>query len=154
MKKIVLASIFLASLAACSNKPEVAEMKFETEVVKVDTISQGDVIDTAFVFTNTGNADLVIKSAKASCGCTVADYPKEPVAPGETAKISAKFNSAGKRGEVKKTITIEANTAKPFTFLKIETFIKAPKASISSGIGASQSKPRNNLKIQNLKPLK
>ncbi|OYQ46901.1 DUF1573 domain-containing protein [Flavobacterium aurantiibacter] len=154
MKKIVLGSFLLASLAACSNKPEVAEMKFETEVVKVDTINQGDVIDTAFVFTNTGNADLIIKSAKASCGCTVADYPKEAVAPGQIGKVYAKFNSSGKRGKSIKTITIEANTSKPFTFLKIETFIKSPKATIAASSDTLKKRPSNSLKSKILKPVK
>ena len=63
-----------------------------------------------FKFTNTGTGDLVIVNAVGSCGCTVPEYPKEPVAPGKSGVMKVTFNSAGKSGMQQKTVTITTNT--------------------------------------------
>ena len=63
-----------------------------------------------FKFKNTGNADLIISQATGSCGCTVPEYSKDPVKPGEEGVIKVKYNSAGHGGTVSKTITLLANT--------------------------------------------
>lgn len=74
------------------------------------TIHSGDVMTHEFIFENTGNADLVISQANGSCGCTVPEYPKDPIPPGKEAKIKVTFNSEGQGGQVAKTITLLANT--------------------------------------------
>lgn len=74
-------------------------------------INEGDKVTYYFDFKNTGEADLLIKNATGSCGCTVPEFPKEPVKPGESGKIKVSFNSAGKPGQQKKSVTITANTA-------------------------------------------
>ena len=60
------------------------------------------------MFKNTGKTPLVISNAKGSCGCTVPEWPKEPVAPGATAELLVKFNSKGKPNQQQKTVTITA----------------------------------------------
>ncbi|MFM6954742.1 MAG: DUF1573 domain-containing protein [Sphingobacteriaceae bacterium] len=65
-----------------------------------------------FFFTNTGKSALIISSAAATCGCTVPEYPKEPLAPGKTGIIHVVFNSTGKSGMQNKTITLTTNTFK------------------------------------------
>jgi len=87
-----------------------ASMDFDKTEHDFGNIMQGDKVETIFAFTNNGEADLVIVSAKGSCGCTVPDYPKTPVKPGEKATMKVSFNSAGKKGHNKKTVTIHANT--------------------------------------------
>lgn len=67
-------------------------------------------VNYTFKFKNTGNKDLFIISAKASCGCTIPEYSKEAVHPGDDGKIDVSFDSAGKTGMVSKTISIVANT--------------------------------------------
>lgn len=62
-----------------------------------------------FYFTNTGRAPLIISSVKASCGCTVAEYSKEPIAPGQRGFVKATYNAA-KSGVFNKTITVNVNT--------------------------------------------
>lgn len=74
------------------------------------TISEGQRLDVSFRFKNTGEKPLVISGVRPSCGCTVADPPKEPVAPGGTGTINASFNSEGREGMNKKEIFVSANT--------------------------------------------
>ena len=74
-------------------------------------INEGDKVTTEFVVKNTGDADLVIVSAVGSCGCTVPDYKKEPIKPGESAPIKVTFDSTGKPGQQQKTVTLTTNTA-------------------------------------------
>jgi hypothetical protein len=130
MKKIAL-SLFGFILFTSCFKEKQAELKFDSEVIKIDTILQGKVIDTAFVFENTGTADLVIKSAKASCGCTIADYPKKPIPPGEKGKIKVTFKSAGRRGTISKVITVESNASEAQRFVVLKTYIKPVKFKVT-----------------------
>lgn len=73
-------------------------------------ITEGQTLDVSFRFKNTGDKPLVIRSVRPSCGCTAADPPKEPVAPGAEGEIRASFNSQGREGINRKDIYIEANT--------------------------------------------
>lgn len=104
-------------------------MTFTKSEYDFGDINQGDKVSYTFDFKNTGNAPLIISNARASCGCTVPQWPKEPVAPGATSKIDVVFNSAGKRGRQTKSITITTNiTEKPQqqVFLKGMVNIPAP----------------------------
>ena len=85
-------------------------IKFEQNSYYFGQINSGEKASHDFEFTNTGKSPLIITSATATCGCTVPDYPKEPIAPGEDGKISVVFNSEGKEGMQNKVITITANT--------------------------------------------
>lgn len=73
-------------------------------------ITEGERVEYSFKFTNTGDGDLLITDATSSCGCTVPDWPKEPIKPGKTSYMKVVFNSAGKEGYTEKEITIRANT--------------------------------------------
>lgn len=87
--------------------PEFAFAKEEHDFGK---INEGDQVDYIFEFTNTGEAPLIISSAKGSCGCTVPEWPKEPIAVGDKGEIKVKFNSKKKPGIQNKTVTITSNT--------------------------------------------
>ena len=99
------------------------EMTFEKVEHDFGKINQGDKVDYNFKFKNTGTADLIISSAKGSCGCTVPEYPKEAVKPGESGEIKVSFNSDGKSGEQSKTVSIFANTVKGTEILTIKASI-------------------------------
>lgn len=71
----------------------------------------GQKLSVSFRFKNTGSKPLVIQSVHPACGCTVADYPKEPIAPGGEGEITGEFNSEGKEGQNHKEITVLTNTA-------------------------------------------
>jgi hypothetical protein len=74
------------------------------------TINEGQKLQISFRVKNTGTAPLVLQSVVPGCGCTVADYPKEPIAPGKEADITASFDSQGREGQQHKEITVTANT--------------------------------------------
>src|SRR5215216_1648023 len=74
------------------------DFKFEEEEFNFGTIKQGEVVTHVYTFTNTGKEPLIITSASGSCGCTVPEYPKEPIKKGEKASIKVTFNSGGKMG--------------------------------------------------------
>ena len=108
---------------------EVPVMTFDEVEYDFGTIEQGAPQEHVFKFTNTGNAPLVIVDAKRSCGCTVPEYTKEPVAPGEGGEMLVKFNGSGKN-QVSKTVTITANTAAGTETIKIKAFINAPEGAV------------------------
>ncbi len=88
---------------------KLAEMNFEAEDHDFGNISQGDKVVHDFEFKNSSQNDLIITDAKGSCGCTIPEYPKEPVKAGDTGIIKVSFNSAGKIGKQAKSVTIYAN---------------------------------------------
>ncbi len=89
-------------------------MLFKEEKHNFGTISQGEKVSYSFGFKNKGGSDLLISSAKGSCGCTIPTYPQEPIKGGEEGKIDVVFDSDGKSGLVEKTITLVTN-CKPNT---------------------------------------
>lgn len=109
-------------------QPVLATTSIKFDNIKYDwgTVKQGDAVNHTYKFTNTGKTPLVITNAKASCGCTVPNWTKDPVAPGKTGEIKVKFDSAGKSGQVTKTITVTANTEPENTVLTILGKIDAP----------------------------
>jgi hypothetical protein len=91
-------------------KKNLPEFTFNETTFDFGTLNAGDKVEHEFIFKNTGSSDLLISQANGSCGCTVPEYPKDPVKPGEEGKIKVTFNSEGQAGQVAKTITILANT--------------------------------------------
>lgn len=98
-----------------------AEKELATKLPKVSldkiehdfgTITEGTVATTEFVVTNSGENDLIITNATATCGCTVPEWPKAPIAPGQSAPIKVSFDSNGKPGQQSKTVTLTTNTEK------------------------------------------
>lgn len=100
---------------------------FEKDNHEFGVIQQGEKVTYAFKFKNTGGAPLVISSASASCGCTVPEYTKSPVQPGEEGFITVTFDSEGKTGMTSKTVTLIANTIPNTKVLTISADIQAPK---------------------------
>lgn len=88
-----------------SNAPK---MEFEQTTIDYGSIKQHADPLRKFSFTNTGNAPLIIKHAKGSCGCTVPKYPKEPIAPGQTAVIEVRYDTK-RIGKFTKTVTLTTN---------------------------------------------
>lgn len=86
-------------------------MGFATTNHDFGTINPTDKAEKIFTFTNTGEANLIISDAKASCGCTVPDYPKEPIVPGGQGSIKVVFNPMDRTGMQNKSVTLTTNTA-------------------------------------------
>ena len=149
MKKVFLSIMCLSILAACTNQnstgsknptetQEIATVatadtanapvfKFEKEVYDFGEIKDGEIVSYDFKFKNIGNSPLIISSATATCGCTIPEYPKEPVAPGAEGLIRVVFNSAGKAGMQNKIISITANSVPSLTELNILGNVLAAK---------------------------
>lgn len=139
MKHVLLLGLGIFVLAtmpaACNRKapeitPELLEkpgaFRFDTTVYDFGEIIQGQKVRHIFKFKNVGEGDLVISDAKTSCGCTVSEYPRNPVPPGGEGEVVVEFDSENKQGQVSKTVTLFANTIPNETELKIKGTIKLP----------------------------
>ncbi len=98
-------------------------MTFTETEFDFGTVTEGDILKHSFSFTNTGNAPLLIVNAKGSCGCTVSEWPKEPIPPGVTKEMIVTFNTNGRTNIQNKQITITANTASGKEILKIKAMV-------------------------------
>lgn len=86
---------------------------FEETTHDFGDIFQGDKVSYVFKFENTGDEPLIITDVRVTCGCTVPDWPRDPIAPGESASLTVKFNSAGKKGRQNKVISVVSNSVSP-----------------------------------------
>lgn len=102
-------------------------IKFEEEEHDFGRITQGEKVSFAFKFKNIGNSNLIISSAAGSCGCTVPEWPKEPILPGKEGKVNVIFSSEGKSGIQEKSITIITNCEPSTRIVKIKTDIIVPE---------------------------
>jgi len=108
MKKLLFFSVFAMFFSFAYAQEAVIEFK-QTEY-DFGTIKEEDgSVTTTFVFTNTGNAPLIVSGVSASCGCTTPDWSKEPIAPGATGFVKASYNTAGRPGPFRKSITVRSN---------------------------------------------
>lgn len=95
------------------------EITFDETEYNFGTVIQGEKVIHNFVFTNTGKGNLIISNVKASCGCTVPKWTKEPIKPGEKGNIEIKFDSANRNGKQTKTAKVYSNTTPNVTELVI-----------------------------------
>jgi len=148
MKKLLIAISFLA-LVSCSNsnvdgtmdtdavsnsasangeeKGDLPEIKFAEEVFDFGKITQGEKVSHAFTFKNVGKKNLIISGASGSCGCTVPEWPEEPIKPGGEGTINVVFSSEGKSGMQEKTVTIVTNCEPSTRVIRIKTEIVVPE---------------------------
>ena len=94
-------------------------MAFDCDLHDFGRISQGESISYSFHFLNKGRRDLVISGCTATCGCTVADYPRGRIAPGGDGYITVTFNSQGKTGQQYQEVTVSSNAQPSKNVLKI-----------------------------------
>lgn len=107
----------------------VATITLDHSVFEFDTIKAGKVLSHRFPFTNTGSIPLIITDVKSSCGCTVPDWPKEPILPGQSSTIVVEFNSTDKYAWQSKPVTIISNAYPKPSELLVHGFVigMAPK---------------------------
>ncbi len=121
MKKIILVAVIaLISFTAYAQ----AKIEFKTETIDYGQIEKGSDGVRVFEFTNIGNADLIIQDVKSSCGCTVPEKPKDPVAPGKTGVIKVKYDTQ-RVGKFRKTITVYSNGTEAIKAIKIKGEVMA-----------------------------
>jgi len=108
-----------------------AEISFDKETHDYGKIEQHANGECVFTFTNNGTEPLTISNAKGSCGCTVHQWPREAVAPGQTGEIKVKYDTK-RIGIINKSVTIQSNAVNsPTKIIRIKGEIKAPDATAS-----------------------
>ena len=120
-----------------------ALIEFESKVVDYGIIEHNADGHRKFTFTNTGTEALVIKNAKASCGCTVPDYPKGEIQPGESGEIKVKY-ATNRVGKFTKTITLTTNASKKPTILTIKGEVTAPPKDTQTPEKKNEGAPLEN----------
>ena len=132
---IVLAAFIMAS--ACSEEKEnstdtsmlasdsiatkaLTSIAFADTVHEFGTINEGEKVSYTFKYKNTGDNPLILEDVRPSCGCTLPEWTKDPIAPGAEGLIKVVYNSEGRPGEFHKTITVIANTSAEVVLLKIQ----------------------------------
>lgn len=109
-----------------NSNADLPDIKFEEETHDFGRITQGEKVAYAFKFKNTGGANLIISSANGSCGCTVPEYPKKPILPGQEAIVNVVFSSEGKSGIVEKSVTLVTNCEPSTKIIYIKANIIVP----------------------------
>lgn len=133
-------ALFSTGLAACQQTPPpqlaspeeapmlqvaapagITTVEFAKDNHDFGKITEGDLVSHRFTFTNTGEHPVTIEALKPSCGCTTGDYSQGEIAPGKSGYVEVKFDSKGKAGIQKKSVTVTfANTdpkVKMLTFM-------------------------------------
>lgn len=119
MKIIAILLSAIVFMSACQNQAAekitvdqntTTTVQWIDSIVDKGTIIEGQKLEIAFRFKNSGNKPLVIRNVQPACGCTVADFPKEPIAPGGEGMIKGSFDSNGRLGVNTKTMTVFTNT--------------------------------------------
>lgn len=146
MKKVVL--IFIAAsamLISCNNSATTtstesganneapvkgASITFQKNNYDFGKIPEGQKVTHEFEFVNNGSEPLIISNATASCGCTIPEYPKEPIAPGKKGVIKVVFDSSGRPGMQNKIVSVTSNANPSLTeiYLTGEVMAKAAAA--------------------------
>lgn len=112
--------------SATQTSDKQAVIEFEKEEHDFGTLLQGEVVSYSFHFTNTGNVPLIISQVTSSCGCTVANYSHDPIAPGKSGVIQATYNSAGHHGFQSRFLTVMSNTIPAKHTLRIKGKVLTP----------------------------
>jgi hypothetical protein len=143
---ICLSILFLTSFLGCKDKKDIINLvqspltadtkanevampriEIENDVYDFGKIDQDKSVSKFFHLHNVGDAPLLIRSAKGSCGCTVPEWPKEAVAAGDYATIKVTFNSGKKSGKQNKTVSLVTNAIPSIKVLTIKGTVLVPK---------------------------
>ena len=128
-EKTITTDLVNSPLTANSNAEKVLTPNIEMLETSYNfgEIQQGESVTHDFILKNTGDADLLVSAAKGSCGCTVPEWPKTPIAKGEEAAIKVTFNSAGRSGKQNKTVTLVTNAIPNTKVLTINGNVIVPQ---------------------------
>ena len=122
---LIVGTLFAQESAVFEEPKNGPKIVFSEDRHEFGDIIQGDVIEHVFEFTNSRNAPLVLQDVKTTCGCTVPEWPRTPLAPGATAELKVKFNSAGKIGIQNKVITVISNATNQTSRVMIVTNVNS-----------------------------
>jgi len=123
MKQLVLTFFLFLGIISFATAQNTTDKKapeqntsltFEQLTVDYGDIERGSDPYRTFVFTNTSDSPVAIKNAKGSCGCTVPEYPKEPIMPGEKSEIKVRYDTQ-RMGPIARTITLTTTNDEKIT---------------------------------------
>ncbi len=123
MKRFVL----LIAIGLSTFMINAQELKFETASIDYGKINQGEDGVKVFEFTNVGDAPLIIKDIKSTCGCTVPKKPERPIMPGKKGQIEVSYDTK-RLGGFSKAITVISNAKTPRKMLKIKGYVENKSA--------------------------
>ena len=111
MKKVLIALVAFASTTAVFAQPQAGKKvvdvaKFSTDTYDLGKMKQSVPATATFTVTNISHEPLLIEAANPTCGCTISDYTKAPIAPGQSGTIKATYNASGS-GAIHKTLTVK-----------------------------------------------
>jgi hypothetical protein len=107
MKKLLFTiAAFVIATFTYAQKTAADVAKFENETIELGAVKQNSPATAKFIVTNISNEPLIIEQANPTCGCTISDYTKEPIAPGKTGYINATYNAAN-AGHFDKHLTVK-----------------------------------------------
>lgn len=141
MALVVLTAKAQAPTTSGVERPNGPVMTFEEMEYNFGTIKQGESVTHIFKFKNDGKEPLLINTAVGSCGCTVPEWPKEPIRPNGNGEIKVTFNSTGKSGPQDKTVTITYDTDKTIV-LHMRGTVEVPAPAPAPAPTAPQQSPQ------------
>ncbi len=151
IKNIILLIAIALFVSGCSNSPDnkgnipadvvnnpntasgrestkgTPRISFESVVHDFGRVIEGEKITYAFKFSNSGNSNLLITGVTSTCGCTVPEFTKDPLNPGEKGTIKVTFDSSKRKGFQNKVVTVVSNTIPSTTELKIKAMVVVPE---------------------------
>lgn len=137
-KEINTNDVMNSKTADGNSNQDLPEIKFEEETHDFGRITQGEKVAYGFKFKNTGKANLIISSASGSCGCTVPEYSKKPILPGQEGVIDVVFSSEGKSGMVEKSVTIVTNCEPSTRIIYVKANIIVPTSANPNELPTAQ----------------
>lgn len=132
-------SLIAQDLATPLSEVPTTKITFDETEYDFGTVVTGEQVSQIYTFKNTGDEPLILTNAKGSCGCTVPRWPREPIAPGETASIEVSFNSENKRGKRNQKVTITSNTNPAQTFLYLKGTVVVEEATLKVEVSENLS---------------
>ncbi len=115
MKKLTVIMLMVLVVFATKAQEQTGGpvIAFAENSIDFGDITQGEKVEHTFVFTNEGTSPLIISNVAVTCGCTATNWPKEPIAPGQTSELKISFNSTGKMGKQNSVVRVYSNASEP-----------------------------------------
>ncbi len=124
MKRLIAIFAYFTVFASCSVAYAQAPLVFKVMEQELPTIEEGKLADATFSFTNQSDTTLVLTNVVSSCGCTVAAWSKEAIAPQQNGEIKVSYNSNNRPGYYVRTIKVQHSASKDPILLKIKGYVK------------------------------